>query len=406
MENIKVYAAIIGGGASGLMCACVASRKHPDKKIVVVERDNRVGKKILVSGNSRCNLSNLRAKADNYCTSFENGLDFLLENYPPSKVIDYFESIGLITKADEEKRVYPLSRQSSAVLSVLRNEIHRNGVCEICDTTVKSIEKTKDGYKLLCNDKIIFAKKVVIATGGYNNYAQKVIGNTFEVAESLGHTTTNLSPSLSPVKIKDKNIKSLKGIRAQGKVTAVIDNKAIKSEYGEIQFGADSLSGICVFNLSRMINKAKESKIIVELLPDFSFTEIKEMLLKRIKLIKNDNIQELFTGMFHKNIGIALLKDSKIDTNITADKLSKQDINTLAQTINKWTFTCCKSADFTTAQVTSGGVKGSEIDPTTLQSRKAKNVYLCGEAIDVDGDCGGFNLQFAFSSGMCVGEQL
>ena len=110
--------------------------------------------------------------------------------------------------------------------------------------------------------------------------------------------------------------------------------------------------------------------------------------------------------MFHKNIGIALLKDSKIDTNITADKLSKQDINTLAQTINKWTFTCCKSADFTTAQVTSGGVKGSEIDPTTLQSRKAKNVYLCGEAIDVDGDCGGFNLQFAFSSGMCVGEQL
>ncbi len=406
MENIKVYIAIIGGGASGLMCACVAGKRHRDKKIAVIERDNRVGKKILVSGNSRCNLTNLNANSRNYCTSFDKGIDFLLKNYPPSKVINYFESIGLIVKADEEKRVYPLSRQSSAVLSVLRNELKRNGTIEICDTKVKAIEKTQDGYRLLCNDKTIYAKKVVIATGGNNNYAQKVVGNTFEVAQSIGHTTTKLTPSLSPVKIKNKNIKSLKGIRAQGKVTAIIDNKTTKSEYGEIQFGADTLSGICVFNLSRMINKANNSKIIVELLPDYSFSEIKDLIIKRIKLIKNDNVQELFTGMFHKNIGIALLKDSNIDTNTSADKLSKQDINALAQTIHKWTFECIKSDDFTTAQVTNGGIKGSEIDPVTLESRKAKNIYLCGEAIDVDGDCGGFNLQFAFSSGMCVGEQL
>ncbi|MBQ8538223.1 MAG: aminoacetone oxidase family FAD-binding enzyme [Ruminococcus sp.] len=406
METIKVYAAIIGGGASGLMCACVASKRHKDKKIVVVERDNRVGKKILVSGNSRCNLTNLSATHENYHSSFESGVNFLLENYPPNKVLDYFYSIGLLTMADSDSRVYPLSRQASAVLSVLRNELKRNNVQEICDTTVKSISKSGDCYKLHCNDKTIIAQKVVIATGGKNNYAQKVVGNSYEAAMSIGHKITELTPTLSPVKVDSKVIKSLKGIRAQGKVTAVVNSKKVKSELGEIQFGVDCLSGICVFNLSRIINREKNAKVIVQLLPDYSFEEIKDMLYHRIKLTKNDSVQELFTGLFHKNIGIALLKCSGIDTSKTADKLTKAEILALADTINRWSFDTIMSKDFSNAQVTAGGVSGSEINPVTFESKKAKNIYLCGEAIDVDGDCGGFNLQFAFSSGMCVGEQL
>ncbi|MBE6824058.1 MAG: aminoacetone oxidase family FAD-binding enzyme [Ruminococcaceae bacterium] len=405
MKTIKVYAAIIGGGASGLMCACVASKRNRDKKIVVIERDNRVGKKILVSGNSRCNLTNLCASINNYHTDFESGVIFLLENYPPQKVIDYFNSIGLLSKADNENRVYPLSKQSSAVLSVLRNELKRNGVDEICDTKVNSIEKNKEGYIVKCDDKTILAQKVVIATGGNNNYAQKVVGDTYSAAKSIGHTLSALSPSLSPVKVK-KNIKALKGIRAQGKVSAVINGEVIKSECGEIQFGADSLSGICVFNLSREINKADKGGIFVELLTDYSFEEIKSMLQNRVKLIGNDSVQEIFCGLFHKNIGIAMLKDSNIDTSTCANNLSQKDINSLASTIYKWVFPCVKSNDFSTAQVTCGGIKGSEIDPQTLQSKKANNIYICGEAINVDGDCGGYNLQFAFSSGMCVGEQL
>ncbi len=405
MKTMKVYAAIIGGGASGLMCACVASNRNRDKKIVVIERDNRVGKKILVSGNSRCNLTNLSADIKNYHTDFEGGIKFLLKNYSPKKIIEYFNSIGLLCKADSENRVYPLSRQSSAVLSVLRNELKRNDVDEICDTLVNSIERTKDGYAIKCDNKTIYAQKVVIATGGNNNYAQKVVSDTYKVAKSIGHTTSALSPSLSPVKVK-KNIKSLKGIRAQGKVSAVINGEVIKSEYGEIQFGSDTLSGICVFNLSREINKADKSEIIVELLPEYSFSEICEMISNRIALVKNDNVQELFTGLFHKNIGIALLKDSSIDTSLKANMLSQKDVKNLAHTMHKWVFPCVKSSDFSFAQVTSGGIKGNEIDPQTLQSKKAKNIYICGEAINVDGDCGGYNLQFAFSSGMCVGEQL
>lgn len=406
METIKVYTAIVGGGASGLMCACVASKRHPDKKIAVIEKDNRVGKKILVSGNSRCNLTNLSATDTNYHGNFENGVNFLLENFPPSKVLDYFYSIGLLTMADSDSRVYPLSRQASAVLSVLRNELKRNKVEEICDTTVKSISKSGDCYKLHCNDKTIIAQKVVIATGGKNNYAQKVVGNSYEVAMSIGHKITELTPTLSPVRVDSKVIKSLKGIRAQGKVTAVVNGKKIKSEQGEIQFGADCLSGICVFNLSRIINREKNAKVIVHLLADYSFEEIKEILYHRIKLTKNDSVQELFTGLFHKNIGIALLKCSGIDTAKTANKLTKSEILALADTINRWSFDAIPSKDFSVAQVTAGGVSGSEINPSTLESKKAKNIYLCGEAIDVDGDCGGFNLQFAFSSGMCVGEQL
>lgn len=405
METIKVNVAIIGGGASGLMCACVASKKS-NKRIVVIERDNRVGKKILVSGNGRCNLTNLGTDISNYHSSFSDGINFLIENYPPSKVIEFFNSIGLLTMADSENRVYPLSRQASAVLSVLRNELKRSKVQELCDTEVLDISKCSEGYKLRCSDKTIIAGKVVIATGGKNNYAQKVVNNTYAVAQSIGHKITKLSPSLSPVKVKSNVIKSLKGIRAQGSVTAIVNGKAVKSEAGEIQFGTDSLSGICVFDLSRVLNREKNSNIVIKLLPHYSFSEIRDMLNARVHLIGKDSVQELFTGMFHKNIGIALLKESKIDTNKRASELSKAEINALSNTINEWVFETVPSSDFTSAQVTSGGISGSEINPTTFESKKAKGVYICGEAIDVDGDCGGFNLQFAFSSGMCVGEQL
>lgn len=406
METIKVYTAIIGGGASGLMCACIAAKNNPDKRIVVIERDNRVGKKILVSGNSRCNLSNLDSSIENYNTDFSDGVAFLLENYPPQKVIEYFESIGLVTKADTENRVYPLSRQSTAVLSVLRNELKRRNVEEICDTEILSISKTSDGYRLKSKDKIIIAQKVVIATGGKNNYAQKVVSDTYAVAKSIGHNISRLTPTLSPIKVKSNVIKSLKGIRAQGEVRALINGKVVRSEKGEIQFGTDCLSGICVFNLSGIINQNKGAKIIVKLLPDYSISEITSMLKQRIKLTGNENVQELFTGLFHKNIGIALLKDSGISTAISANTLNEKEIARLARTIDEWVFDTIISNDFSNAQVTCGGILGNEINPRTFESKLAKGVYLCGEAINVDGDCGGFNLQFAFSSGMCVGEQL
>ena len=406
MEKLKVYCAIIGGGAAGLMCACVAKKNNKDKRIVVIEKDNRVGKKILVSGNSRCNLTNLNTTVDNYHSDSFSSFDTLLSKYPPTKIIEYFESIGLMCTADDDGRVYPLSKQSSAVLSVLRNELKRRNVEEICDTEVLAINCSKGSFEIKCSDKIIIAQKIVIATGGKNNYAQKVIGDTFAVSKSLGHTSTPLYPSLSPVKVKNKYIKSLKGIRATGKVTAVVNNKKVKSEYGEIQFSNDALSGICVFNLSSIINRNKNSQIIVQLLPDFSFEEIKDMLFKRIKLTRNENVQELFTGLFHKNIALAIIKESNVDTSLRCDKLSNAQINAIASTINAWKFECISDNDFSKAQVTSGGIRCSDINCDTFESKLRKNVYLCGEVLDVDGDCGGFNLQFAFSSGMCVGEQI
>lgn len=406
MEKLKVYCAIVGGGAAGLMCACVAKKNNKDKRIVVIEKDNRVGKKILVSGNSRCNLTNLNTTAENYHSDSFDSFDTLLSKYPPKKTIEYFESIGLMCTADEDGRVYPLSKQSSAVLSVLRNELKRKNVEEICDTEVISISSNRDSFEIKCNNKIIVAQKVVIATGGKNNYAQKVVSDTFAVSKSLGHTSTPLFPSLSPVKVKNKYIKSLKGIRATGKVTAVINNKKVKSESGEIQFSSDALSGICVFNLSSLINKSKNSQIIVQLLPDYSFEEIKDMIYRRIKLTKNENVQELFTGLFHKNIALAILKESNVDITLRCDKLSGAQINSISSTINSWKFECISDNDFSKAQVTSGGIKCTDINCKTFESKLKKNLYLCGEVLDVDGDCGGFNLQFAFSSGMCVGEQI
>lgn len=406
MKSLNVYAAIVGAGASGLMCACFASKKHKNKKIIVIEKADRVGKKILVSGNGRCNLTNLYAKTDNYHTSFESGVNFLLSKYSPDKIISYFESIGLVCKPDSDGRVYPLSRQSSAVLSVLRNELRRNNVEELVDTEVQKIVKAKGGYKLLCGDTTVYAEKVVIATGGKNNYAQKVIGNPYAAAESVGHNITKLSPSLCPVKVKSNVIKSLKGIRAAATVSAIIGGKIIKSEAGEIQFTADALSGICVFNISRLVNNVNNAVVRVKLLSDYSFNEINNMIISRVQLVNTDNVQEIFTGLFHKNIGIALLKMCGIDTARSALSLSGKEIERLSAVIDAWDFDVIPSDDFSNAQVTSGGIDGNEINENTLESKIAPNIYLCGEAIDVDGDCGGYNLQFAFSSGMCVGENI
>lgn len=406
MEKLNVYCAIVGGGASALMCGCIAKSRHKDKRIVILEKDNRVGKKILVSGNGRCNLTNTCASKNNYYGSFDNGIYFLLENYPPSKIIEYFNCIGLMCTVDSENRVYPLSKQSSAVLSVLRNEANRKGIEEVCDCVVEKIEKTADGFVLNCADKKIYAHKVVIATGGKNNYAQKVVMDTHKLAKNLGHNITATTPSLSPVKVNSPYLKSLKGIRSTGAVIAVVNNKQVKTEYGEIQFTEKAISGICAFNLSRILNNADNAKIIVKLLNNYSFEEIKEMISRRIDMIGKENVQTIFDGMFHKNIGIVMLKASGIDTSKTADKLSEIEITKLARTIDSLEFDVVKNNDYSQAQVTAGGVDGNQINPHTMESKLHKNLFICGECIDTDGDCGGFNLQFAFMSGMCAGENI
>lgn len=408
METLHTDIAVIGGGASGIACGISAAEtykaNHKKVRIAIIEKGPRVGKKLLATGNGRCNLTNLHCSTEQYHGSFQKGIAYLLAQYPPQFIIEWFARLGLYCKADGTGRVYPYCKQATAVLDVLRLQLANCNIQELCDTAVTNITAGKNGFTIHCGNKIITAEKVVIAAGGKASPKLGSDGSCFPVIKALGHTITSLSPCLVPVTVTSGIIKSLKGVRCEGTVSVIAEGTTVKTEQGEIQFTETALSGICLFNLSACITD--NCILSVALLPHFTHKEVETMMYSRIKLFKQQTADNLFTGLFHRRIGQALLKECGIPAGKPVSQLSKQETEKLIQIINNWTFHPKIPTDFSNAQVTKGGVTGGEINYKTMESRIVKNLFFCGEAIDVNGDCGGYNLQFAFSSGILAGEML
>ena len=405
MKKQQVYAAVIGGGASGMMCAIRAAERHRDQKIVILEKSDRVGKKLLVTGNGRCNLTHIGAGAESYHGDGSQQLiNILFKKYSADSVLRFFRMLGLLTHTDSEGRVYPLSNQANSVLDVLRRRMAQLHIDELCNADIQSIQKAADGYEIVTTDTRLIAKKLVIASGGKADYAGRESGSR-ELMRSLGLNMSKLSPSLSPVSVKSDLLRSLKGVRALAQVSLIKNGKAVKAERGEVQFAENALSGICVFNLSREANVGG-CEISLDLLPDFTEEQINKEIIKRISDNPIAPASEIFTGMFHKNLGLALLKASGIKPSTICKEISDKEIKALCRHVCDWRFPCTENRDFKKAQVTAGGVRLSEIDPYTFESKRHKGLYIIGEALDVDGDCGGYNLQFAFASGMCAGDRL
>ncbi len=387
------------------MCALRAAQQNKNKEIVILEKADRVGKKLLVTGNGRCNLSHTGATADSYHgEGAEELINILFENYNSGAVLAYFRDLGLMTTADSEGRVYPRSNLASSVLDVLRLRLRDCGVEEICGVQLSEIRRTRTGYEVIADDGIIAAEKLVIAVGGKADYAGRESGA--EIVKSLGLAAVKPSPSLSPVKIGGDVLRLLKGVRAAAQVSLYRHHQLIKSERGEVQFTDGALSGICVFNLSRWANRDGGCEISLSLLPGLSRDEVAAELKARMELNGGNTLADSFVGMFHKNIANALIKAADLTPSTPCNYISDKELNSLTETICDWRFKTIPRHDFKNAQVTAGGVKLSEIDPRTFETKKHKGLYIIGEALDVDGDCGGYNLQFAFASGMCAGDSL
>ena len=391
------------------MCAVKAAERHTDKRFVIIEKADRVGKKLLVTGNGRCNLTHLDAGAQSYHgEGSEELINILFEKYSTGAVTDYFHRLGLLTHADSEGRVYPLSNQSSSVLDVLRRRAAELEIEEVCSAEVMGIQKSGQGYEIFTPERHFYAQKLIIAAGGRADHAGRESGSR-ELLRMMGLATVKSTPSLSPIKVKGDLTRSLKGIRTDSSVSLYQDGELIKKERGELQFADGALSGICVFDLSREANK-NGGEISVNLLPDFSFEEIYNELKERQAAHTKGSVQpqatDIFVGMFHKNIGLALLKSCGIRPSSLCKDISDKELKKLASTIGDWRFTAEPCRDFKKAQVTAGGVKLSEIDPHTFEVKKHRGLYVIGEALDIDGDCGGYNLQFAFASAMCAGDSL
>lgn len=418
MEIIKTDVAIIGGGASGLITAVAIAKAKASCKVLIIEHHQRTGKKLMATGNGRCNLSNNNLFDNAYFGSGKPYANKLFKKYTCEYIIEYLSEIGLITRADSEGRVYPVSNNVASVLDSIRNYILANNIKEMCNTTVTQIIKGKNTYTLECDDVKIIAKNVVLACGGMASPKLSTNGYGYQLAKQLGISYAKPIPSLVTVPCENKSLTALKGLRVKGSVTLLADNKIIDAQEGEIQFSNGALSGICVFQLSRLVNEYFEYKTVagknvnsiglaIDIMPEFTKDECKSLLYSRLAVMGKYPLENFFDGLLHKRVASAIMQECNIKTDKrTCATLTKKEIIALADCLKNWHFTPSSKSSFENAQVTAGGVLANEIDFSTMQSKKHNGLYIIGELADVDGICGGYNLHWAWTSGIIAGENI
>ena len=389
-------AAIIGGGAAGLCCACELLYLAQGRvRVTLFEQKDRVGKKLLATGNGRCNLTNLGAVPQAYPAGARAFAAPALNRFPPESTRRFFERLSLLTHADGEGRVYPLSNQAAGVLDALRLEASRLGAALRCETPVTSLQAVKDGWSVN-GEAFDF---VVLAPGGKaaaRDYSDRLL-------HSLSLPLTKTVPGLVKLTTSDPLPRALKGIRARAALTLLLDGKAVCEESGELQFGDGVLSGIAAMNLSSVYAHAAlqgpvAAEIAADFVPELSFDGLKTMLQSIVKTGQRETNEDLLSGLMVKKLGAMLLKRAGIRPDGTTRGLSDAQLAALCEQCKRCVFPVTGSGPFADAQVTVGGISQSAFCSDTLESKTYDGLYACGEVLDVDGPCGGFNLQWAFAS--------
>lgn len=391
--------AIIGGGASGIAAAIEALRTVKERslpaEIIVYEKLLRVCKKILVTGNGRCNLCARDIGVKNYRGDKKLINAVLTSRFSDTKA--FFDSLGLLT-FEEDGRIYPKSQSASSVADALRFTALALGCKIVSDTPVTEIEKCGDGFLL---NGGIFANAVVLACGGAASPAYGSDGSGYTLLKSLGHGITEIRPALAAVKCSDPFFKALKGIRADASAVLSRGGKTLFKDEGEVQFTQYGLSGIPILNLSGLIDtkNGTDYKITLDLCRELSYDGLCGFLEKAVKQNK-PSAADVLSGLLPKRLGEVVLTRTGVSP---AEKLGTENISKIAHTIKGFGARAAETAGFSKAQVTSGGIDSKELDLASLSSRIAGGLYVCGELLDADGLCGGYNLHFAWTSGRTAG---
>lgn len=381
--------AVIGGGAAGLIAAT-----RLNGKTVIIEINDRVGKKLLASGNGRCNLSNYGVNSEKY-----NNPEFVLpviQKFSAKDIVLYFNSLGLIVK-EEENRIYPYSESAASVLDVLRNAIEKKQVKTVTDYKVTKITKT-DKFNIFNNENCITARNIIFASGSRAGFGCESI----ELLADFGHMVIEPRPALTPIKCDTAFLKGLNGIRVRCKTALTVDGKEKASEFGEVLFKDYGLSGIAIFNLSlkyARLNCPENSKIILNLMPDFSLPDLINSFRERLKIF--DNTDNFFTGIFHKCLSQNIFNMAKVN-----GKIEIRDIPKIAEAVLKYQVQIKSLCDFSLAQVSCGGLDIDSFDSITLESKLVPNLFAAGEALNIDGECGGYNLHWAWASGLTAADSV
>lgn len=403
---MKTYdIAVIGGGASGMIAAIAAAQTDSALNIVIVERNARVGKKILTTGNGRCNLTNTCIDISRYHGENADFARAALSAVDYDATLAMFSSFGLYPKIEDGK-VYPHSLQASSVLDMLRMELERRRIEIICDFRCTSL--VKDGEKFCVSDgeRRIYAKRVIVCAGGCAAPRCGTDGSAYALLQKFGHRLTELCPSLVQLRCSNPCLKAMKGVKCDALVSIFADGKFIKSDYGELLFTDYGLSGPPVFQLSRIASEAtahgREVTVKADLMHDIGETELYYLLLSRNRDVA---VEDFLVGMLNKLCARQLIKAVGVEKfNTDARVLGDRQLKALAHSIKNMSFNVTGTNGWDMAQVTAGGISTEKFNPSTMESRLVRGLYAAGEMLDIDGDCGGFNLQWAWSSGTVAGE--
>lgn len=401
---MKTEIAVIGGGASGMIVAITARKSG--KEVVVLERKDRILKKVLITGNGRCNITNVNANISNYFGKNISSVENILNSFNPQDTMDFFNGLGIICNEENRGKVYPLSGQASSVVDALRFEAERLGVRIETEFYVRKIEKEGFKFKIYSEErKKIEAGRVIIAAGGQSYPELGSNGSGFELAKELGHSVTRLSPSIVQLKTEKHQVKGLQGIKTDAAVTAYGDNKKICTYDGELLFTDYGISGNVVFNISFVMPLYKNVEFEIDFMEKFDYNELYEILKERKKMMSHLTMENYFNGMINKKLGQFLSKVSGIEKlSKTVKDLNDSEIRKLCTVLKKYRIKILDTTGFKNAQVTAGGVSLDEVNSETLESKIVKGLYFSGEVLDVYGECGGFNLQWAWASGYIAGK--
>ncbi len=407
MERWEIV--IVGAGAAGLMAACAAAQTMKSQgrapSVLLLEGNPKPGKKLLATGNGRCNLTNLQMGAQRYHGDRE-GAALLLENYPPDRILDAFSQMGLLCQADGEGRVYPRSLQAAAVLQALESFSREAGAALRCGWGVSSLARGEGGFRLENQEgESLLGNRVILACGGKASPKHSWEGGGYSLAQQLGHRVTGLRPSLTYVKSGGRPLGALKGMRVRARVSLVGEGKPLWEERGEVLFNEGALSGICLFNLSAQLEGAPQgAQVSLDLFPELSYREVLSYLQGVAKAHPERLARELFSGAVNLRVAWQLAKELGFPAGARCRDLALPQLRRAASLARDWRFPAAGTGGWESAQVTRGGVPLREVDIPSMESKKCPGLFLAGEMLNVDGDCGGYNLHWAWSTGLAAGS--
>lgn len=393
--------AIIGGGASG-MAAALAAAEDPGNRVVLLERQARLGRKLQATGNGRCNLSNLHAGQEGYHGDTPGFSRFALTQFPPERTLEWFGALGLYAVAEESGRVYPYSNQANSVVDVLRFALEKPNIRLELGCEVEKIRKTAKGFRLEWADGALDCDRLIVACGGLAGTKLGGSMSGYKLLRSLGHRCTRLRPNLVQVKTAWGGVAALKGVRANCRAEILHEGALVRAGGGELQFTECGLSGPVMFELSRDVCQERGSWVCrLDFLPDMPERTLLAALTRRTGTALPAS--ELFTGILHNRLGRVLTQAAGIPLSAPVSSLSEAQLVEAARLAKGLEAPLTEPLGMDSAQVTAGGIVTAEFNEETMESKLCPGLFACGEVLDVDGDCGGYNLQWAWSSGRLAG---